>query len=116
MEYKNLDLDGFDARINAINSNDTKIICESLIYLGLHADSTKDVEDILVEKIFSTNYHIASAALISIAHLARRNKDIDLDKFINLANSLPLKNDLKGIVDDVVDDIKMFSKRPPNKS
>lgn len=112
MKYKNPKLDECNARINAATSNDTKLVCQSLIYLGLHADSTKDVENILIDKIFSSNYDVASAALISIAHLARRNKNINLDNFVKLANSLPLKHDLKGVIDDVVDDIKMFSARP----
>lgn len=77
----------------------------------MYAEKTGDVKEVVLENIFLNNYDVASAALIAFAHLARRNRNVDLNEFMLLIKDMPLKDDLKGGIQDVIDDIIMFCDR-----
>lgn len=69
------------------------------------------LENFYIQYAQSDNQTIAQLALVCIGHLARIHQHINQQKVLPFLNKI--KNDnhqLVGIVDDVLDDIALFSK------
>ncbi|MDO5686626.1 MAG: hypothetical protein Q4G42_04475 [Neisseria sp.] len=95
--------------INILAGNNIVETCNALISLGLYDYDISWVESILLEKINSNNLDIASSAIVSLSHVVRNHKDIDIKKWMSVLDGIPLRIQLAGVAQDLIDDISIYS-------
>ena len=96
---------------SAFASGDDNVIARVLIALGLHDSDWKWVQQQAIRSLHNSNSVVVSAAILSIAHSARVNGRIDLDKVGPALRAIACDSRYTGKVQDALDDIEIFVKQ-----
>jgi hypothetical protein len=64
----------------------------------------------MYKKTTDENYDIVQLAIICLGHIATFHNNIDKEKVLPILYKKMLDKELTGVVEDVLDDIKMFVK------
>ena len=86
----------------------TEIICETLVAVTMHSDNWKRVQDKCLTLLENKDIAISGLAATCLGHIARIHRQLDREKvIIALKNKLNNK-DIRGNIEDALDDIGMF--------
>ncbi|MDU8925685.1 hypothetical protein RYD26_12430 [Pasteurellaceae bacterium LIM206] len=90
---------------------DKNMLCEKFLSLALYSDTP----DIAKNKIYSffkvDDLDICRCAILAIGHLARLHKNISMNEFMEYLSDVRNKSELKGVIEDVIDDITIFCQK-----
>lgn len=96
----------------ALNSNDLRIITDTMLYIAHCADDLDWAEDIIMKMALCQNDNISGLALTCLGHLARVNQNINRNKVVPFLEGIMDKH--VGIIaaraEDALDDINLFAK------
>lgn len=92
----------------AFSSNNSERICDALIRVTYHDDDYKWVQNKCITFLQSDDLDVKRLAVICLGHLARIHSKLDKKLVIPLLEKLRKDKDVKGVVEDALDDIDMF--------
>ena len=88
-----------------IESGDKKQIEDMICSIGLYSDNMKFVEDIVEKTMFLFDGHLLMSSINTLAHLARRFDEFDLNKWLNVLNQIPDKDkkEYVGVIEELIE-------------
>ncbi len=91
------------------SSSNKDSICRAVLAIGISSKEVNKAKCFLYSCFEINDIDISRTAILAIGHMARVNKNIDKNEFIRKINVLKFKNELMGVINDVLDDIEIFS-------
>lgn len=97
-----------DSAENLLNSKDPKKICDALIRITYYDHDYKWVQSKCIIFLNSNDLNVKRLSIICLGHLARIHKQLDKEIVIPLLKKLQNNLNVRGVVEDTLDDIELF--------
>jgi hypothetical protein len=91
-------------------SDDPEIICETLLAVTLHAGDWRRVQGKCLSFLENRNTSISGLAATCLGHIARIHQQLDKKKVIAALKAKLDNKEIRGNIEDALDDIKIFMK------
>jgi hypothetical protein len=92
------------------NYDHVKNITDKLLDMTYNNDNWEYVQDECIKYLENENYDIVQLAIICLGHIATFHNNIDKEKVLPILYKKMQDKELIGVVEDALDDIKMFVK------
>jgi hypothetical protein len=92
------------------NYEHVKSITDKLLDMTYNNDNWEYVQNECLKYLEDENYDIAQLAIICLGHIATFHSHIDKEKVLPILYKKIPDKELSGVVEDALDDIKMFVK------
>lgn len=110
LKYEEIHSVSHDEAEANLASEDVELMARTLIALGLYDDDWEWVQEQGVKHLGHKNEVVVSAAILSIAHMARTNGKINKSLVLPALIAVAVDKRYEGRVQDAIDDIEMFVK------
>jgi len=111
MNYQEVEPISREDANKAFMSGNTSDICYALVSVTFHNSDWQWVQGKCISFLQKDDKDVQSLAVTCLGHLARIHHRLDLDMVLPLLNNLQQNPELKGCVEDALDDIQMYIKR-----
>jgi hypothetical protein len=97
-----------EAAASAFESGDPEKICWALLAIAFHETDWRWAQDKCLDFLLSDNPEVSGLAATCLGHIARIHRSLDRDKVIAALRARLSDKDIRGQVEDALDDIEMF--------
>ena len=94
----------------AFASDEAERVCNAMVATAFYEQDWRWAQDKCVSFFLGDNYQYIGLAATCLGHIARVLKTLEKDKIIDILTSRIGDEQFAGIIEDAIDDIKMFVK------
>jgi hypothetical protein len=108
MEYEELRAIEREDAAADLASGEPLRVAQALLRTALHDPDREWSEHLVAPYLESPDVEVRKAAILAIAHIARIHERLDVARFVPLLRVLQRSPELRGAVEDALDDISTF--------
>jgi hypothetical protein len=101
-----------DVAYAQLKEGDTRSRIEGLLSLSIYDPDWRSVQELCLQHLRDSDPDVVATAVLGLAHIARRQRDLDIDRVIPELERLRSNPKLAGRVEDALDDIRIFVPGP----
>ncbi|MCK3656287.1 hypothetical protein A4G19_11235 [Pasteurellaceae bacterium Macca] len=111
MRYKELSPISISKFNEIVNENNVGKIVEAMISISIYSKNRKWVKEVILSSLNSQNPEIFRGAIVSLSHIARIDKNLNIEEIVRMINKNFNKILYQGEIEDLIDDIAIFQKQ-----
>jgi hypothetical protein len=103
-----------EAAVASIASQDEETVCDALVRIAFHEQDWRWAQDQCLKLNGHPSARVRALVATCLGHIARIHEVLDLERVIPVLHELARDLQVRGQVQDALDDIHMFVDQTPN--
>ena len=99
-----------------LNDGDKRSRIDALLSLAMYDPDWRSAQDLSLQHLRDPDIDVIATAVLGLAHIARRQHDLDIERVIPELERLRANQSLAGRVEDALDDIRIYVRGAAKRS